>query len=445
MYSLLFATALSSAISAVNGYTFDPLQHLAGIAPYFEPEDPPLDPSPPQGCKVTRAAYLVRHAAIYANDFDYESYIEPFLQKLENTTVDWKSTRSLYFLDDWESPIEEQDQEQLTLTGQLEAQQLGVQLSQRYLGFRAPAKVWSSTAERTTMSAKALIRGLVRRSNETELVEVPEGKEEGADSLTPYSSCPAYSSSRGSDQSSAFGKIYTKPIIARFQSEAAAFNFNKNDIIGMQQLCGYETVIRGKSPFCSLSLFTPDEWLGFEYMNDIMYHLNTGYGMVASGVIGFPWLNSTAGLLAASNSSTNQDLYVSFTHRELPPTVLVAMGLFNNSEFSGANNVNATMPTNVINHRRAWESSKILPFLTNIAMEKMQCDSFGFASGEYYRVLVNQSPQNLPACSDGPGGSCSSSRFTDFVQERGAMFGGFSQKCGTDYANSTDTLSIYSA
>lgn len=166
--------------------------------------------------------------------------------------------------------------------------------------------------------------------------------------------------------------------------------------------------------------------------------------MTASAVIGFPWLNSTAGLLTASNSSTNQDLYISFTHRELPPTVLVAMGLFNNSEFSGANNVNATMPNNAINHRRAWESSKILPFLTNIAMEKMQCDSFGYTSGEYYRVLVNQSPQSLPGCSDGPGESCSSSGFTDFVQERGAMFGGYSQKCGTDYSNSTDTLSIYS-
>jgi acid phosphatase len=32
------------------------LQHLAGIAPYFEPEDPPLDPAPPQGCKVTRVS-----------------------------------------------------------------------------------------------------------------------------------------------------------------------------------------------------------------------------------------------------------------------------------------------------------------------------------------------------------------------------------------------------
>jgi acid phosphatase len=114
-----------------------------------------------------------------------------------------------------------------------------------------------------------------------------------------------------------------------------------------------------------------------------MYFQNTGYGNPISGVIGLPWLNATANLLLASNSSTSQDLYVSFTHRELPPTVLVAMGLFNNSAFSASNDVNATMPVDTINHRRAWQSSRIMPFLTNIAVEKLQCDSYGFEAGEY--------------------------------------------------------------
>jgi len=45
----LFWTAAAGAVNS-----FDPLQHLAGIAPYFE--DPVLDPAPPQGCNVTRAA-----------------------------------------------------------------------------------------------------------------------------------------------------------------------------------------------------------------------------------------------------------------------------------------------------------------------------------------------------------------------------------------------------
>ena len=210
--------------------------------------------------------------------------------------------------------------------------------------------------------------------------------------------------------------------------------------MGMQELCGYETVIRGSSPFCDLDVFSPNEWLGFEYMNDIRYHYNSGYGSPIAGVLGYPWLNATAESLLSDQA---QDIYVSFTHRELPPTVLVAMGLYNNSAFSGSDDVNATMPLTTQNYQRVWKSSHILPFLTNIAIEKMACDSYGFDVGVYFRVLVNQSPQPLPGCTGGPGESCSQKQFADWVHERGDMFGGYGAKCTVEYKNSTDTLSIY--
>jgi len=239
-------------------------------------------------------------------------------------------------------------------------------------------------------------------------------------------------------------------VIARFNAAAPAFNFIATDIYAISLLCGYETVIRGFSPFCSLSLLTPNEWLGFEYTNDIQYHYNTGYGSPISGAIGFPWMNATFNTLSSSpntssNSSADQDLYISFTHRELPPTVLVALGLFNNSAFSSVNNINGTMPLNTINHRRAWKSSNILQFLTNIAIENMDCDSYGFNKGEYWRVLVNNSPQSLDGCSDGPGESCSGKDIGGWLQSRAEMVGEFGAECRVDYGNSTDVLSIYNS
>jgi hypothetical protein len=222
---------------------------------------------------------------------------------------------------------------------------------------------------------------------------------------------------------------------------APQFNFTADDIVGMQELCGYETVIRGKSPFCDLDVFTPNDWLAFEYSQDLHYHYNVGYGNPISGVLGFPYLNATADVLLSETS--DQDIYVSFTHRELPPTVIVAMGLFNKSAYTGANEVNATMPTTTQNHMRAWRSSHILPFLTNIAIERMACDSYGYDTGDYFRVLVNRSPQQMPDCSDGPGESCSSSAFKNFVKERGELFGGYTEKCEPEYKNSTDIFSIY--
>lgn len=447
----VFSQLAAATVPLYSSYTFNPLEHLGGTAPYFEPLDPQTDPAPPQGCSATRAAYLVRHAAIYANDFDYEEYLEPFMQKFQNhTSIDWSSIPSLSFLSSWTPPISDAEQELLTRVGKLEATQLGVSLSFRYNNFALPKRIWTSSAERTYESAKALIRGFepAGEDNTIGLVSVYEADEGGANTLTPYSSCPAYSGSAGSDQSAVYLEKFTAPIIARLNAAAPAFNFTADDVYGMMEMCGYETVIRGASPFCDLDLFRPDDWLAWEYTADLQYHYNVGYGGEVTGFVGLPWVNATANLLLAdADDASVQDLYVSFTHRELPPMVLVALGLFNNSAFGGsAATINDTMPSDTINYRRAWRSSHILPFLTNVAMEKLNCTgSYGFDDGEYYRVLVNNAPQPLPACADGPGTTCSRATFEAFLQQRGDMFSGYSAACNTsgEYSNSTDVLSIY--
>ncbi|KAF5591449.1 acid phosphatase [Fusarium pseudocircinatum] len=435
---------LASAASLNSEYTFNPLHHLAGIAPYFEPQDPPASPDAPQGCTPERAAYLVRHAAIYANDFDFEEYIEPFIEKVQNKTkIDWSKIPYLNFLDDWEPPISDAEVSLLTNVGRLEATRLGVDLEFRYPEFNQPKKVWTSSAERTVKSAQSFVRGLESDDKSIKVETIYESEESGADSLTPYKACPAYDGSTGSDEAEVYQKKYAKPIVDRFNALASDFNFTVNDIFGIQQLCGYETVTRGKSPFCNLELFTPDDWLGWEYSEDVRYHYNAGYGNPISGYVGMPWLNTTAGLLLGDDS--DEELYVSFTHRELPPMVLVAMGLFNNSEPAGTESqINDTMPLSKINYRRAWKSSHVLPFLSNIAIERLNCtNTYGYEDGEYYRVLVNSAPQALPSCEDGPGTSCTRKSFEEYVQDRVEKFTGFSEKCGVEYDNSTDILSIY--
>jgi acid phosphatase len=442
--SLAVFAALTSASTLNSAYKFNPLHHLTGVSPYFEPLDPPASPDVPQGCTADRAAYLVRHASIYSNDFDYEEYLEPFIQKLENTTsVDWSKVPTLNFLADWKAPVSEDELELLTRLGKLEATKLGVDLFFRYHHLKVPEKVYTSSAERTFQSAKSLVRGFEADDNTVNVASIYESKESGADSLTPYKACPAYSSSAGSEQSSVFQKKFTKPIVARLNALAPGFNFTTSDVFGMMEMCGYETVIRGRSPFCDQDLFTPDDWLAWEYTEDIRYHYNVGYGNNVAGAVGLPWLNATAKLLMGADA--DEDLYVSFTHRELPPMVMVAMGLFNNSQFGGdPAAVNATMPLDRIQYRRSWRASHILPFLGNLALERLNCSGApGYDDGEYYRALVNSSPQPLSACADGPGTSCSRRGFEAYVQERTALFPGFTEACGVGYDNSTDTLSIY--
>jgi acid phosphatase len=102
------------------------------------------------------------------------------------------------------------------------------------------------------------------------------------------------------------------------------------------------------------------------------------------------------------------------------------------------------MPLDNINHQRAWKSSNILQFLTNIAIEKMSCSSFVYESGEYWCVLVNNSPQSLDGCSAGPGEGCSDSELGSWLAGRAEIVGRYGEVCRVDYGNSTDVLSIYS-
>lgn len=442
---LLFAFAeICSATLLYSTYTFNPLEHLGGVAPYFEPQDPPTSPSAPQGCTPVQVAYLSRHAAIYFNDYDYEEYLEPFISKLANHTgIDWTKIPTLNFLSSWTAPITDAESELLTRVGKLEAAQLGATLSFRYPNLTIPGHVWTSSAERTYKSAQSLVRGLETDDNEIRVISIYESAQAGANTLTPYKSCPAYSGSTGSEQQSVYLEKFTAPIIARLNALAPSFNFTSNDVYGMMELCGYESVIRGSSPFCDLDLFSPDDWLGWEYTADIQYHYNVGYGNQVSGFVGLPWLNATANLLLSGDS--DEDMYVSFTHRELPPMVMVAMGLFNNSDFGGSESaINDTMPLDRINYRRAWKSSHLLPFLGNLAIERLDCSgTYGYDDGDYYRVLVNSAPQPLPDCADGPGTTCSRSGFEQYIQDRADIFRGYSDKCGVDYDNSTDILSIY--
>jgi hypothetical protein len=98
-----------------QNYEFDPLLHLPGISPYFDAIGFGLQHKAPDGCKVIAASYLIRHAAIYANDDEYEEYIKPFLWKLEKNRNGWSG--ELSFMERWQSPILEDRLEEITPSG----------------------------------------------------------------------------------------------------------------------------------------------------------------------------------------------------------------------------------------------------------------------------------------------------------------------------------------
>lgn len=412
---------LLRAGSMYPDYEFDVLHHLTGIAPYFEGTRDQLNPSPPSNCKVDRTSYLIRHGSVYVDDYDYLKVIQPFLTRLNRGQIS-RSSAQLNFLTKWKSPLTNPKEqiEQLTKLGLFESFQLGFQLASRYPHL-LPARndktfrVWAASSDRTRESATSMFKGLFGgRKSVGRVIVIAENKTRGANSLTPTKSCAKYDASKGAKEAHLWLAQYTRAIIARLSSTLVP-----NDILAMQQLCGYESVIRGSSPFCQL--FTAEEWIAFEYYFDLKYDQEIGYGNSLSPHLGMPWLKATADLLT-DRTKSSQKMFLSVTHREMLPIILVALGLFNQS---------MPLSTNEINPDRLWKTSFILPFLGRIALERLQCSS-RHMNGSFVRILVNSVVKPVSTCSNGPGQSCPLNDFAQYIERRQAQYGQFSRTCQRD-------------
>ena len=415
-----------------QGYKFDPLIHLPGISPYFDAIGFGLEHKAPLGCKVTAASYLVRHAAIYANDNDYDTFMEPFLRKLNSSNRQgW--TGPLGIFQKWTSPYTDIDSqmEQITPDGAHISTKVGDHLLRRYPELvPTTKKVYVDKKSRTRDTAEAFVRAF---SQEVEIVEISTKKEFYA--TIPHKSCPNFTKKAGDNELATFISYYTKGTLARLQPHAPIL-LEPNDIVGMQQLCGYESAINGQlSSICSI--FTPTDWLAYEYAWDLKYSYMVGPGNPLSPYLGFPWLNVTASLFhkfhlidSARESAIEDDgqrFFVSFTHREVPPFLATALGLFNSSS-----DIEESFPTDRINFQRAWKMAELIPFLGHIGIERMVCDASSGARGdeEFVRIISNSAPRPIPRCQQGPGASCGMEDFEKYVSDGLKEYGDFNGVCG---------------
>ncbi|TVY90407.1 Acid phosphatase [Lachnellula willkommii] len=427
--------------SHTQGYEFDPLLHLPGISPYFDAIGAGLNHGAPQHCEVTAASYLIRHAAIYANDGDYEDYIEPFIKKLNTTSSSslgkrrngWKGPLS--FFDTWTNPIDDPDNqlEKITPQGIEDSKKVGKHLLSRYPKLVPTTKrIYADKKSRTQDTAKSFVHVFPQ---EVEVVELHSNRS-SFHSQNPHKACKAFSKKPGNDEQGTFITKYTGPIIARLQPFSPV-TLDEKDIMGLQQLCGYESAINGqKSKICDV--FTDGEWMAYEYAWDLKYSYMVGHGNPLSPYLGFPWLNTTSQLMSKFHGPRHtgdddipdddgQRFFLSFTHREVPPFIATALGLFNSS-----NALAEEFPTDRINWARSWKMAELIPFLGHVGIEKLTCNSVSFDpedDKEYIRIIANSAPRPIPTCQDGPGASCAFHHFTDLVEKGMETYGDFDGIC----------------
>lgn len=438
--------------SHTQGYEFDPLLHLPGISPYFDAVGSGLSHDAPRDCEVTAASYLVRHAAIYANDVDYEKYIEPILKKMDSTYTASKKHRRgflgpLAFLDTWQSPITDpaNQLEEITPQGVKDAHQVAKHLLARYPKLvPTTKKIYADKKSRTQDTAAAFADVFPQH---VEVVKIT--LEESFHAQVPHKSCTKFSKAPGDAELAEFVKHYTNSTISRLQKYSPV-PLVAYDIMGLQQMCGYESAITGKeSKLCNV--FTDDEWMAYEYAWDLKYSYMVGHGNPLSPYLGFPWLNTTASLMSKFHApihtggsskghgdedtpdNDGQRFFIAFTHREVPPFIATALGLFNSSSAQAEE-----FPTDRINWSRAWRMAELIPFLGHVGIEKLTCtgrhsEEDTLESEEFIRVIANTAPRPIPRCQGGPGASCRIDTFLDLIKEGMETYGDFDGICGNKH------------
>lgn len=344
-----FASPFQQSIQGFDhsqGYKFDPLLHLPGISPYFDAVGFGLDHAAPFECEVTAASYLIRHAAIYANDAEYEDFIQPFLFKLEKHRGGFVGP--LAFLNEWHSPIDEDRLEHITPSGKKDAEKVGRHLVKRYHHLADSVhRIIADTKSRTYDTAKAFLQAFPHGDDVAISRFDKKDLNNGTRALLPHKACSRFSKEPGTKQQLEFLDVYGKQVARRLSAYAPRdYEFAPKDIFALQSICGYESAIRGEeSPVCAL--FSDSEWLSYEYAWDMKYAHMVGPHNPLSNYLGFPWLNSQSKLFDAvdGNSAGNSDdlegwpeqqrLFFYFSHREVPPFVATALGIFNSSSREG--------------------------------------------------------------------------------------------------------------
>jgi acid phosphatase len=200
---------------------WDPLEHSSGIAPYHDA--PGADIKAPAGCKVTAAAFLIRHSSIYANDDEWDDYMKPFVNRVEAAKGTFPEDGPLAFLNDWKSLINDDNLEELTEPGKHDALTMGKRFRKLYphllpprrLGkknakkdkVKVPFKVWTASSSRDVGTAKAFIKGAFPDSQNGKdgegdgkylsLIQVPNKDPSWSASLTPHKVCPRFTKEEG--------------------------------------------------------------------------------------------------------------------------------------------------------------------------------------------------------------------------------------------------------
>ncbi|CAN8101878.1 unnamed protein product [Discula destructiva] len=425
-----------------NFSTFDLMKYWGNLSPWYSVPSsdyglPDTSPSIPAGCDIVQLHLLYRHGARYPTAGAAPA---TFASKIANATKNggFSASGDLNFLADWTYRL---GAELLTPFGRSQNFLLGVEHRQLY------GKLLNNFTEQGTLpvfrteSQDRMVKtannfaagffGVPEYLDEVSieiLVESPGFNNSGA----PYETCTnadvASRGSLGSTAATAFAKNAFNHTLARLNSEVTGITFTPTDAVAMLQLCSYETVALGFSPFCGL--FTRQDFLNYEYYYDLSFYYNNGPGSPVSAAQGKGYLQEFVarftGTYPTADSALNetfdddmtyfpltQSLYADATHEVV---VLDTLTAFNLSAVFAGEPLSLTENT----HKNSFVASKTVPFATHFTAQVLECPAY--QPTKQIRFIVNDAVipvhDSYAGCDFDAHGLCSFDNVVSVLQKR---------------------------
>lgn len=418
----------------------------------------------PPGANITQMHMIHRHGSRYPTTGNpVITFHDRISELLGNGT---RFTGDLEFLNEWQYGL---GTEELTALGRQQLFDSGVLHWFNYGGLynqSAPLIARTTTEVRMLQSAENFLNGFFgpNWTKNVTLEVVTEGTGFN-NSLAADKACNNSNTDRqeiGDNASSEYQQRYLKAATERFrQSMTGNVNWTIEDTYTAQNMCPYETVGIGYSPFCSL--FTWDEWLGFEYSLDVSYYGGFSFGSPLARAIGVGYVEELVARLlqhfpnpdddsiainetlddSARTFPLNQTLYLDFSHDTNIMSMVTALGLTQFAEF---------LPLSGPPPNHQLIVSHIVPFAARFNIEvikaphpvsakrseKPDASDYESTGGEtiYVHMVMNQRTiplgRSISECGDRDDGWCELKTFIK-AQKENIVKAKWNESCFGDY------------
>lgn len=425
---------------------FKPFEHMGPLTPYVSSSGWGVDDVKYAGtptaagktCELVQAHMLHRHGARYPTAGGPPDVLRDFLR--QNPQL--RFSGSLAFLNSYKFGVGE---ELLTPVGRGQLYDSGVKAALLYGKLAAddfaekdargkPKTLFAraGSQQRIVDSGLAWLNGFFGANWTASTSFEIQIEEPGYNTTTaPEFACPAWNhagSAPGGEMMSRWAASYLQDAMLRLGHDFGGATLNSTLLMGMQQMCSYDTVAFGTSDFCAL--FTRQEWLDYEYAWDLKFMNTNGASSPLGKAYGLGWVNElitrleakpwNASLQTSENSTLNADpttfpvdrrFYVDFTHDSTITSVLAALALPHFDEVLKVPDGGKKLDAN-----RNFKTSKVVPFAARLVLEVWQC-----ADETSVRMKLNDAVVPLSQytqCAQRPDGMCAKKDFLTALAQR---------------------------